>query len=264
MTEEDRMHLFWCGIGLFAALAIAIYAFPYIVCYLLPTAALAALFGFVWLRLCYVSDIERQYQRVAFLIPLSLAIIGIALLLLKLEVDQVVFESARIIGKHSDEQRQVTRTFDQWNVWFLGFYNAWYGNLPLAGKTLDVGFSYRHLWWIAAAGMLLGAPGVFYWFSRVDAKKMQEKREKWIQNLQQECNNSVYEMQRETNKQRAELKKREEQLSYSVRQAIEKKDKEIESRDRQIENLKLREKYLTEGKPKKFIDTHENPDLDFL
>lgn len=237
--REKAQHLLALA-GITLALLIIAYGGPYLLVYVVPFIAISATFGYGWLLACQVSEKEREYQRLAFLIPATLIGASALLLVIKLSVVSWMMDN-----NHS--------LIDPLNGVFRGIYNGWYAYIPLMGRTESVSFCYAHLCGIVGMGLLIGAPWLFCQLVEKDAAIAKHHHNQWLY---------------DEDKKRAV----EHQAALKEAEAVRKKyqakadafDAAVKARNNEIERLRRREKYLTEGKPKPLEATPDKPDLDFL
>jgi hypothetical protein len=209
-----------------------------------------------------------------FLVPLSIAGTYVALIFAQPEertrkiTHYPTTWSASHGKKHVAEPKPwdepVYVTVDQWSERFHDFYVWWYAlNSPegrhfLGDPAPNLPFKYEHLRFLVWLAVLLGAP-VAYWFLHPkDWDEYQTEATKEADRENAERRRFWDRVKQQLDERDSKLGNREHKLELRAKEISQ----AIAVRDQEIERLRLREKYLTEGKPKPLEETPDKPDLD--
>lgn len=272
MTALRLMWLRWSGwerlLAASLALGVALLFLPYVLGYALPFAVVSISLGFFLLRRCYVSASKRNYARIAIYLPLTIAITvgGFALVAPKPELVDPAHEPFVLRVLREMRQGKKTKkaleeppraaepeyfTYDPWGSRFNALYEGWYNRFPLISPVSPARFNFEHLRLVILAAVIFGASLVFWMLHSDDAesawKELTRKRSEEYETFLREHREKMHAIERR--EKEFEIKRE------AIRQAIA-------SRDQELERLRLREKYLTEGKPKTLAGTPAKPELD--
>jgi hypothetical protein len=277
---EEGVPLGLVALVLVVLITAVTYTGPYLVFYALPFLVISAAVGWIWQKAC-VADIERvmetSHERLSIVIPATIVVFAAALWIAKPEPSRsldlseggfVTVQGTGPRGRSLMGRRRAGRSLDwpeiaermspqkyreSWNELASEIYERWYRYVPFVEGKGPIGSGFSHFVWVVGISILLGAPVMFL----VTRKDWANRFEKEMRRKHGERADRLFRELRESEKAR-------EKAASEHEEAKGKYEGKIKRLWAEIERLRVREKYLTDGKPKPLTVTPEKPDLDYL
>jgi len=242
VSPWNELELRWKVMLVCMLVAGVVASLPYLLAYVLLPVGIGIGLGFLFRWGCDVGYYRRWYGNVSLFLPITA---GLTFLLLSALAPQPQVQSAT--SKFFKIQME---TPDWWRTTFNSFYHFWYGHMPVVNWFIDraslTNYRFLHFYWTVIGGVCGVAPFMFWVLHAIDLVRIEDRATEAAQRRREERDSRLDTLATKLAAQREHL------LAA------------IEARDAEIERLKLREKYLTSGKPRIAIEALDKPDLGYL
>lgn len=253
MEDEQRRMVGVVMAGLIVVVGLVVCLGPYLIAYGVPVFVLSLAVGWLWLHGCRGrAPDKRHYARLALLMPATL--IAALLVLSALQPETAGASNGAVRHNYSKKALGSTTMLDPWHEGFERARRAWYTGVFGWRLGSEADFGFEHLRWIVLVAVGLGAPLCFGLFYRKDFEACEWARESAASEAEAAREEEFAQERKALTSQIEQLKTREQNILIA-----------LSARDSEIQALRLREKYLSEGRPKP-LDAGgiEKPNLDLL